>query len=92
VNSRLIENDMRELGQIVSSVLDPATSDDTLRTTLIRFPESGFVDVVSFLEHSLTEAVGLEHFDAADLKAICLTESQSLGFLLDEASGDVGEE
>ena len=72
MNSRLIEDDVRELGEIVYSVLDPATSHDAVRLLLVRLPEGGFIDVIRFLKDSFAEAICFEHFDASDLKAIGL--------------------
>ena len=53
--SRLIEDHMWELRQIVLDVLDAVAADDILPPLVMRFPEGRLADPIAFLQHAFTK-------------------------------------
>ncbi|MEY9475366.1 hypothetical protein ABH992_007765 [Bradyrhizobium yuanmingense] len=91
MDARLVQDEVREFRQPVLDVLHPAAADDLLRRRFIRLPERGLVDPTGFLQHTLAEAIGVEHLHGAAGDAVGLTDQQAVRLLLDDAGLDVGE-
>ena len=91
MDTRLVEDHVRELRQAVLGVLDPAAAHDGLRSLVIRLPESRLIDPVRLLEDTFTETERLEHLHRAACDAVGLTELEATGLLLHDSGRDVGE-
>ena len=55
MHPRLVQDDVRELGQAVFDVLHPAATDDIRALSDVRLPERGLVDPIGFFQHPLAE-------------------------------------
>ncbi len=86
VDTRLVEDDVRELGEAVLGILDAAAADD--RAIATGFPERGFVHPVGLAQHPLAEAECLEHLHRAARDTVGLTNQKRTGFLVDDARPD----
>jgi hypothetical protein len=77
MHPRLVEDDMRELGEPLLSIVDPAAPNDVLVLPVVRLPERRLVDPVGFFQDPLAEAVSVEHLHGAAGDAIGLAAEQS---------------
>ena len=84
MHPRLVQDDVRELGQAVFDVLHPAATDDLCAFSDVRLPERRLVNPIGFFHHSLAETERLEHLHRAAGDAVGLAKQQRTGFLLDD--------
>src|SRR5262249_52468152 len=91
MDTRLIQNDMRELRQPVFDVLHPTAADDVRGLPFVGLPESGLIDPAGLLQYALAEAKGVEHLHGAAGDAVSLAELHWTGFLLNDAGLDLGK-
>ena len=91
MHPRLVQDDVRELGQAVFDVLHPAATDDICAFSDVRLPERRLVNPIGFFHHPLAETERLEHLHRAAGNAVGLAKQQRTGFLLDDPGLDVGK-
>ena len=91
VHARLIEDDVREFGKPVLNVLNAVGPDQGPATDLVGFPEGKLVDPIGFLHDTIGKAKRLEHLHCAAGDTVGLADQKAAGFLLDDASCDIGE-
>ena len=87
----LVDDHVRELGQVVLDVLDPPAADDLRPVLRVRLPEDRFVDPVRFLEQPLGEPERVEHLDGTTGNAVGLAKLERARPAIDDAGLDVGE-
>jgi hypothetical protein len=89
MNPRLVQDDMRELGQPIFDVLNSPGADDVRTLVFIGLPERRLIDPVRLFQHPLAETERLEHLHCAARDAVSLPETQRTGFLVDDPGLDV---
>jgi hypothetical protein len=89
MHARLVQDHMRELGQFVFGILNPAASDDVGSPDVVGLPERRLVDPIGFFQYALAEAERLEHLHRAASDAVSLAHDQSTGFLIDYPGPDL---
>lgn len=89
-HARLVDDQVRELADVVGVVGGPRGADDLVRPLGVRAPEVHPADVVGLRDDALGEAERLERLDAPRLDAVCLAEHQAALALLDDARRDIG--
>src|SRR4051794_3163951 len=91
MHPRLVEDDMRELGEPLLSIQDPTSADDALALSIVRPPERHLINPIGLLQHALAEAKGVEHLHRPTGNTVGLAAEQSAGLLFDDAGLDVGK-
>ena len=91
MHARLVEHDMREFGEPVFDILNPAVPDDCLSRNIVRFPEGCLVNPIGLLCDALAEAEGFKHLHRPAGNAVGLAEKQGARFLIDDPGANVGK-
>ena len=89
-HSRLVDDQVRELADVVGVVGRAGGADDLVALVGVRPPEVHPADVVGLGDDPLGEPERLERLDTARLDAIGLAEREAAVALLDDARGDAG--
>ena len=91
-NARLVDDQVRELGDTVWVVRGECRADDVLWVFWVRLPERHFAEVEGLVDHAVCESEGLERFDGASLDAVCLADLQLVFAALDKAHIELWED
>ena len=90
MHPRLIEDEMRHLGQVILDILyavDAGQPPGAFR----RAPEGDFIDLIGFPHDFFREAERLEHLNRSAGDAVGLPDLKRAGLALDDAGVDVGK-
>src|SRR5262249_9546459 len=79
----LVQDNVREFGETIFDVLNPAVADDSFPFQIARLPERCLVDPIGLLLHTLAEAKSFEHFHRPASNAVCLPEKEGARLLID---------
>ncbi len=90
--ARLIDDQVRKFGQVVSGILHPPGSDDFRSIFGRRTPEDRLVHPVGFADQFPAQAEGVEHLDRAAGDPVRLTDLQRTLATIDDACPDAGED
>ena len=91
MDARLIEDDMRELGETVLDVLNAVAADQGPATRLVGFPKGKLANPTGLLHDAICNTKSLEHLHRAAGDAVGLADQEAARFLLDDAGCDIGE-
>jgi hypothetical protein len=88
VDTRLVDDHVRHLGQAILGILDPAAAGDPRPVIRIGFPEHRLVDPIRFPQQAIGEAERLEHLDRPAGDAVGLAELERPRLPLDDPRPD----
>jgi hypothetical protein len=87
----LVHDDVRELGQPVLDILDPASADDVGPLIVVWVPETRLVDPVRLLEDALAEAERLKHLQGPARDSVGLADEEPTWLLIHDPGRDIGK-